>query len=306
MRLTTNPSATVYQGPPIKVDTISASSLNTFLACGLHWRLEKVDRLEYVKPKHVALFFGGAVHKSLEPHWKGRDSQFKQVWDRYQHVPMDFGNDRDSWLSYFSKGSKMIAGIVNTTKGLFDPAKSNVELPAQLNLGYVRLLRIIDVLTYAKKMPILVDGSEIKYTGPVLFDLKTSARRYNDKAAQYAQQLMTYAIPSEKMPFQPELFVFVVATKTLKPEIQLIGTHYDNDDIKWQKTRFKYAISLMRAGIFIQNKSSEACRWCDFRALCYKWDGWQEMYRSRKPAKYDKDGRRIDDDIPGLTKGSHG
>lgn len=294
MKLTTNPAMTLYKGPPVKADTISASSLNTFLGCGLHWRLSKVDRLELAKPKHVALFFGGAVHKSLEPYWKGRTSIFRDTWARYQHTKMDFGNDRDSWLTYATKGSKMVAEIELATQGRFDSSSSLVELPNNYDFRFVKLLRYIDVLTDVKNLPILVNGQETEFSGQAVLDLKTSARVYYNDAAATSQQLMTYALKSSKPEVHPEMFIYVVVTKSLRPKVQLLGATYDQDDLMWHMKRIRMAIGMMRAGIFIQNKSQEACKWCDFKALCFKQPGWESAYYSKAPGVYDKDGRRID------------
>lgn len=276
MILSVNPTLLDYKGPPAPLPHLSASSLSTYLNCGMQWRLQHVEKLELIAKPPVYFSFGSAFHRTLEPHWKGLSTDFKSIWTKYKDVPIDYLGS--SWLEYYAKGSKMVTASVVATQGRFDPKTSKVEFSDDIDLGFIKVSRRVDIYTELNNLPVSVNGVIEKVSGPAILDLKTAGAKYADNAAAESQQLMTYALPNPKSDLRPRYFIYLVATKTNTPVIQLIGKKYTKDELKGQIGRYRQVSDLIHRSVFIQNKGS-ACQFCSFKNLCYEHTGWEGMYQ---------------------------
>lgn len=277
-----NPANKSYKGQKVEIHHLSASSIGAYLACGLQWRMHRIDRIKPIRLEKSYFKFGEVFHKSLEPHWKGGISNFREEWIKHKTTPLDYG--RESWLSLFNKGMRMMEGILLATAGRFDPLYSRTEVVENLDLGFVVVNRRIDVITVAKRMPILVNGLVEKIDGEIILDIKTSSMKYSLDSINQSQQLMTYAIPNAIKDRDPRLFAYVVATKSVNPTIQLIGKRFTKDELRGQVKRYRQVAELIKNGVFIQNKGPH-CTNCDFRKLCYDEPGWQNSYEIAKEHK---------------------
>ncbi len=256
---------------------LSPSSMAAYLTCGLQFRLGKVDRVEYIGKPAAHFNFGSAIHKGLEPHWQGHDENFKDAWAEYKTVPMQFKRN-ETWLTMYARGQQMTKEVVEATLGTFEADHSVVEIAENLDLGFIIIKRRIDVLTIAKRMPILISGQLEDFSGPILLDLKTSAQLYYPDSVYQSQQLMTYSIPSPNLPIKPALAAYVVVTKAAKPSVQIIGRRYEKAELKAQIVRYKQVAEMIKTGIYVQNKGKH-CHFCQFRPLCYEEKGWQSAYK---------------------------
>lgn len=270
-----NPSEKAYKGKPPVLSHLSASSLGSYLLCGLQWRMQRIDRLKPIRKEKSYFKFGETFHKSMELHWKGGVPNFRDEWLRYKDTPLDYG--RESWLTLYNKGLKMVEGITLATAGKFDPLYTRTELNENLDLGFVVVNRRIDVITVAKRLPIMVNGLVEKIDGEVILDLKTAGMKYSLDSINQSQQLMTYALPNKIKDRDPVMFAYVVATKSITPTIQLIGKKFSKEELRGQVRRYKQVSDLIKQGVFIQNKGTH-CTFCDFRKLCYNEHGWQHGY----------------------------
>jgi putative RecB family exonuclease len=283
MTVAKNPAFDLRRRPVPDLHHMSASSVITYLTCGLQWRLGHVDGL---KPKKLnpAYAVGTAMHEGLQPFWQGGDTNFPFAWKKMKHAPIDYSNSRLSWLDWLSRGQKMTARVQQTLHGLFDEEASQVEFPYDVYLKDVLVVRKMDIRTIAKSMPILIDNKLETFSGPIVLDLKTSSQSYQHDAADLSQQLGIYSIPGRiKDDLKPQMAAFVVVTKSDDPKVQIIGKRYEKDELKAQIRTVRQVADQVRAGVFIQNKGKH-CRWCDFRKLCFpKANGgtevpWQELY----------------------------
>lgn len=263
---------------PIKdLDHLSASSVASILQCGLSWRLSHIDKLQLIRKVPVYFPFGTAVHKGLESHWKGHDADFKSAWTKLKNKNyVDYLGS--SWLTYYRKGQMMTAMVIERTLGRFDPRQSRVEVTEDIDLGFAKLNRRIDVKLEVEKMPILVAGKIEQVTGRLRLDIKTAGQPYRKESIDRSQQLMTYEIPDPKNPEPRNHSAYLVVTKSVTPNVQLIGKRFSQDEVKGQVERIRWAATQVRRGVFVQNKG-EHCHGCDFVKLCYEQPGWEGSYR---------------------------
>ena len=266
-------------GEKTEVKTISYSSANTMQNCGLQWRLKYVDKIEMVKPQLWAAL-GSSFHTTMKPVWLyGKAPKFRAVWEKYKRVPIEY-KEKESWLMWQERGDAMTQALAGVLLGKFDKRRTKVEVPDPVKLGGVILLRYIDVITVAKKMPIIIDGKEQMFSGSLHVDMKTAAQRYSLDSIARSQQLMTYEIPSKKIQ-TPDLSAYAVVTKAVDPKVQLIGRVYAKEEIQGQIVRLKSAVDRIAAGDFTQ-QPGDACNRCDFVRLCFKHPDALEAYRVRR------------------------
>ncbi len=281
MQLIKNPSHDLRLRPH-RLDSLSPSGLKSYLACGLQWRLSHVDGLEYARP-NLNLVFGSVFHKGLESYWRGGRPDFQKYWRRFDGNPMlaDAFGGRMDWAAWAERGQQMVGKVIKATYGHFDPATTHVEVKENVDLGFVVLNRRMDVITVAKRMPMLLNvGDEHEFSGPVVLDLKSAGRSYALESAQMSQQLLNYMIPNPKADYErPRLAAFIVATKAIDPKVTLIGHQYGKADLKNQIQTIKLAADSIRRGSFPQVKDPNHCGYCDFRDMCYEAPGWQTAYR---------------------------
>lgn len=274
--LKSNPTKDWHKKRPIEhIDHLSASSVSSFLVCGLSWRLGHIDKLTLIEPMRSYFAFGGAMHKGLEPYWKGGEVAFKKAWLTWKTKKIDYYGS--SWLGHYRMGQAMSATVVEKTKGKFDPKRTRVEITENIDLGFVTLTGRKDVITVAKKMPIMIAGKYVEVDGPLTLDVKTSARLYVPESIERSQQLKTYAIPNPKLHRQQGTHAYLVVTKSIKPVVQIIGKAFSLEEIKGQIERIRWVRDEITRGVFVQNQGDH-CQYCPFRKLCYSEENWQTSY----------------------------
>lgn len=287
--LKTNPTDKWWQwkGHAVDIQTISPSGASSWQTCGLQWRLSHIDRLEVARPQ-LWMALGTAFHKSMEPVWLGRSRQpqFKQQWQVWRNKKLEY-KEGESWTTWLARGANMTAALTAVVQGKFDPTQTKIEVPDNVDLGFVTLTRRLDVITVAKKLPVLIAGRETKIDGYCTIDMKTSSQRYSDKAILQSQQLMTYAVPSKTVDWA-NLSVYAVVTKAADPKVQLIGKRYEKKEVAGQIARLLYVAERIRKGDFPQFKGDH-CGYCQFESLCYDLPGWQSKYHAKpeRPPKHD-------------------
>lgn len=279
--LKTNPATDwwKYLGKGVPLEKISQSSASQIQTCGLAWRLNHIEHLGLVKPP-VYFPLGTAFHKGMKQFWlAGQPSTFKKSWGVFRHTPIAY-KEGESWLQWSVRGQAMAKALEDALRGTYRIRGTRVELYDEVKLPSVKLVRYVDVLTIAKKMPILVDASIKKVDGPITIDMKTAGQRYTPDSVLQSQQLMTYAIPSEKVDWS-NLSAYAVVTKAVTPQVQLIGHKYDKKEVVGQIVRLQRAADRVRAGDFVQIKGDH-CGYCDFKKLCYPNPDSLKAYRVRR------------------------
>src|SRR3972149_9664062 len=97
----TNYSLIPYKGK-FKVDTLSQSSVSSYLSCGLRWKLGKIDKVYRIVPRSYFVF-GSAVHRGSKPFWlKGKPVEFVKNWLPFKSAKIDYG--KSSWLALMNQG----------------------------------------------------------------------------------------------------------------------------------------------------------------------------------------------------------
>lgn len=267
---------------PYDPDHLSPTSVSNYTGCGLRWRLGHVDGIKPIK-QSLATALGTALHAGMRPYWKGNPATFLQQWKKYKgSEAIDFRASKLSWLDWYSRGEQMSQALMRTLDDHFDPATSKTEISYDLDLGFIKLFRRIDVYTEAKSLPVLVGGTVEKVDGFILLDLKSSGKKYADNAVNFSGQLKLYSVPGRDRLLEPTMAVYAVVTKSAKPLVQLIGKRYSKDELRAELQTVKQVADNIRAGVFVKN-SGEHCNYCDFRYLCtHRVDNWRELYHIPK------------------------
>lgn len=264
---------------PHNPDHLSPTGKSTYLRCGLQWRLGHVDGIVPIK-RGVATALGTAFHNGLRPYWKGQPSSFLEQWKKVKGSPwIEYKRNDLSWLDWYSRGQQMTQALMSKLDGHFDPSQSRTEINYDLDLGFIKLFRRLDVYTVAKKMPVLVSGNIESVSGEVLIDVKSSAQRYADESTSYSQQLALYSVPGRDRLLNPTMAIYAVVTKSAKPQVQLIGKRYEKEELRSELISVKQVHDNIRAGIFLKNPDRH-CAWCDYRHMCVLYKAnWKELYR---------------------------
>lgn len=279
MILKANPTDRWWKKRPQKnIDHLSHSSVDTFVTCGLAWRLDKLDGLILDEPPPSYYPFGGAFHAGLRPFWRGGEDKFGKFWKVWKFKKVQYRGD--SWLDLYRKGLLMTATLRGVFSGKFEPSVTKTEIVDDVDLGFVKLKRIVDVVTNVSGLQVFrADKNEvIEYNGSIALDLKTSAVAYDKNTILRSKQLMTYAIPSDKI--KTDLSAYVVVTKSNMPKVQVLGAKYGKEQVRGQVERIRSVADSIHRGEFTQNPGDQ-CRNCSFRHLCYSLPGWQEKYKLR-------------------------
>lgn len=272
-----------------QIDRISVSALRSYLTCQRQYELSNIQKLER-KQQSVYFAFGSAMHNGAEPIWAGGDPDFGKAWRPYKDQDIDYKTAGD-WASFHSKGMQMAAVLWSTMKGkvtVKDPKQIELSDNFELESG-VTVSRRLDIVGEIKRMFAFVDGKPKTISGPVILDLKTASRKYNPKDALTSLQLMGYMPPvqSIKLKRQPETAAFLVITKSIKPEVQIVATTITqkkiNAFIDLAGTVSSQVNATLKAkGKFPMNPGAN-CNMCDFYDLCYARPGGKKKYQERLP-----------------------
>lgn len=280
-----NPAFNLGLRPYPQLDHLSASSVISYLNCGLQWRLSHVDGIK-LRKSPLAFAVGTAFHAGVRPFWKGHDPIFQMAWRKLKDSKkIDYTGSKLSWLDWYARGQAMESALVKSLIGYFDPATSHTEINYNLDLGVIKVWRRMDVYTVAKDMPVLMNGETRGVSGPVYVDLKTTSRSYSKWSAAQSQQLKIYSIPGDPPDGleDPVAAIYAAVTKSAEPKVQLIGQRYTKNELKAEADTVKKVADQIRQGVFIRN-DGDHCGYCAFRFMCHEATGigegvpWKDRY----------------------------
>ena len=250
---------------------LSASSIGTYIDCGLKFKLAKIDRL---KPEFISdsLVYGSAVHKVLECFHEARMHDEKlplfQLLELYEKCWDEELENRDNVR--FKEGVSAET-ILNEGKSLLTvyydqyPCEYKVidtEMPFSFTLENlpVAIIGAIDLL-------------EEDETGAIIItDHKTSGRAFSNAEVDRNMQLTLYQMAmKEKYPDREFVLKLDALIKTKKPRFEQFYTFRD----ELAEQRLKRKILAVWEGIekevFIPNEESWFCPGCEYKSHCNDW-----------------------------------
>lgn len=108
---------------PYKLERISASAINSYLACPLSFYYGYIAGIK-LESTTIHLLFGSAIHKALEEYHKGDTEPTRHYIDMFKREELD-KQGQEMFSEYFPMGLEMIKNMIdaypalNETYGLF-------------------------------------------------------------------------------------------------------------------------------------------------------------------------------------------
>ena len=224
----------------------------------------------------VSLIFGGAIHASLELHYRATLegltvthgallSAYHDAWRRQKeqaggNVPVRF-NKGDNEDTVHALADRMLTAFVNSP--LAKPKGTILGIEEQLTVtldsAVPDLLAKVDLVTHT-------DGALH------VIDFKTSRSRWTEqKAVESGEQLHLYGVTVGKLSRDlniPVKLHFAIITKAKTPLVQLLPVPTEPSRIEAVKESVRQVWEAIQVGNFYPNPSPQNCATCPFRSRC--------------------------------------
>jgi len=268
-----NPPA-VQPSPSTGRDYLSFSAIRLYQTCPLKFFYKYCMGLPE-ETVSSSLVFGGAVHRSIEFHFREllsgnppphSDALLGEFWEGWKERDLDQvhfgrGEDRDSLglleerilaafqQSEVARPSGQILAVEEELRGPVVPGCPDV-------LGRVDL--IVDT------------GSEL-----VVSDWKTARSRWSQEQAEdAAEQLILYSeLAKDFAPGKPVMLEFVILTKAKEPVVDRHLIPVDPAQVTRTKCVVERVWRAIESGSFYPAPSAMSCPGCPYREQCRTWSG---------------------------------
>jgi len=250
---------------------LSASSIRTYLDCGLQYRFRYIDRLP---PEFIAaeLVLGKAVHRTLEWYNGQRllcdvtnedalTDRFTGFWKEslMSSIPVAYNGDDEKTLC--AQGMDLISVFLRNLKQSGQTVLST-EQPFVLTIPEVPI-PVIGV-----KDLIEDDNGAISIT-----EYKTAKRAYSTDQVRQNLQLTLYWMAAQHNGFQDREIMLRIGCliKTKTPRYEEYITVRSADDETRLIRKITEVYRGMQAGIFLPNDGSWLCARCPYQTACQHW-----------------------------------
>lgn len=252
---------------------LSASSINSYLECGLQYKFSRVDKL---KPDFTAdtLVYGSAIHKAIEYVQTNRlfgdstspqeaaeffEKQWREAAEGNENIQYRKGT---SFKSLLAQGRKLMSVYVEA----FPDTGCNVlalEEPFELKLEGVDI-PIIGVMDMVEED----DSGTI-----IITDHKTAARAFSSEEIDKNFQLTVYHMAARKNGYAGRdiLMKFDCLIKTKTPRFEQLYTLRSEEAELRAVKKIKCVYQGISKGLFIPNDNSWRCSTCSYKSHCLKW-----------------------------------
>jgi putative RecB family exonuclease len=251
---------------------LSASSINTYLDCGLCYKFQYIDKIPW-EQKSDALVFGSAMHKVLEYYHQNRmigesisildmQAEFEKVWREACSLESDINFKSGCDVkSYIELGKNLIATYVS------DMPRTDYTI---LALEEAFALQIPEV-----PLPIIgaIDMLEEDASGTIILtDHKTSSKAYAKDEIDENFQLTIYSLAMKNNGYADRdiILKFDCLVKTQKPKFLQYYTVRTEEDEQRAVKIIQSVWDGISKGVFIP-KFSWKCRGCSFKIHCQNW-----------------------------------
>jgi len=257
-----------------KKEHLSASSINDYIDCGLHFKFRRIDK---IKPEFKAesLEFGTIIHEVLGEYYRNKKlgiklslkklhKLFKELGKRKienkEDIAFSDGHDFDSFMR---SGKELITCWYESLKP--DDFKTlAVEKPFSFSIEGLEMPPIIGA----------VDLMEEDSSGTVIIsDFKTSKSSYsNDKIDKSFQLTLYYmAFKSNGYKDRDILLRFDCLIKTKTPKFEQYYTTRGEEDVKRAIKKITCVWESIKKGVFLPNDTSWKCTNCEYKTTCTDW-----------------------------------
>jgi len=252
---------------------LSASSINSYLECGLQFKFSRIDKLKADFTADV-LVYGSTIHKAIEFVQMNRlsgDSTttddaakfFEKRWREAAEENVDI---------QYSKGETFIS-LLNQGKKLMEVYIENLP-----ETGY-------EVLALEEPFLLQLDGIDIPIIGImdmveedesgtiIITDHKTAARAYSTEEVDKNFQLTVYHLAARKNGYAGREIVmkFDCLIKTKSPRFEQFYTVRSEDSEHRAVKKIASVWEGISKGVFIPNDNSWRCSTCSYKSYCEQW-----------------------------------
>ena len=252
---------------------LSASSINSYLECGLQYKFSRIDKF---KPDFTAdvLVYGSTIHKAIEYVQINRMAGdltsvqdaaefFEKRWREAAEGNADIGYRKgESFTSLLNQGKKLIGVYIE-------------NLP---DMGY-------EVLALEEPFELKLDGIDIPIIGImdmveedesgtiIITDHKTAARAYSSEEVDKNFQLTVYHMAARKNGYAGRDIVmkFDCLIKTKIPRFDQVYTVRSEESEHRAVKKIKSVWEGISKGLFIPNDNSWRCSTCSYTSHCEQW-----------------------------------
>ncbi|BAH77682.1 RecB family exonuclease [Solidesulfovibrio magneticus] len=259
---------------PIEIGHLSASSINSYLDCGLQFKFAKIDKRE---PEAIAeaLIFGTTIHKIIELYHHERSigtrlsvmdvtAAFEKCYteafeQQAGKIQFKEGKDFDSTLL---EGKSLLATYVT-------------QFP-ETGLKVIGLEKAFSFQIEGVPIPIVgvMDMVEEDAGGNiVIVDHKTSSRSYSSDDIDKSLQLTIYGMAAKANGYGDReiMLRFDCLVKTKKPKFEQYYTVRTEEDELRAMKKIQAVYRGIMQGVFIPNDTSWKCKGCSYQQCCRDW-----------------------------------
>jgi putative RecB family exonuclease len=249
---------------------LSASSVSTYLECGLQWRFKYIDTVE---PEFISdsLLFGSSIHSTLEVFNQNRKNGLLPDLDTVQEF------FERVWKEKVKATPHLKYTKDNTEESLLEQGKSLLEvfyeeLP---DTGY-EILAVEEPFSLnipGLSTPIIgvIDLVEIDDTGTVIItDFKTTGRKFSSDEVDKHFQMSLYHLAAVYNGFGTSDIILKLGLfiKTKTPKYEEIFTTRFRDDHQKILNTIKSVSEGIEKGVYIPNTNSWRCKNCEYASAC--------------------------------------
>jgi len=252
---------------------LSASSINTYLECGLQYKFSKIDRL---KPDFRSdnLLYGISIHRVL--------ADFHQ--QRLIGTIISADDLCDLFDQYWKKSAEGDTSIRYTKKQDFNSILHNGK--ALLRAYHKSVPKDqYDIVAIEEPFAITPDGLDIPIIGVmdlveedgdgtiIITENKTSGKAYSNNQIDQNLQLTVYQIAARSNGYKDRNILLRIdcLIKTMTPKFQSYYTFRSGLDEHRAIRRIQRVYNGIKKGVFIPHDSSWKCPYCEFKSYCDQW-----------------------------------
>lgn len=251
---------------------LSASSVNDYIDCGLHYKFSRVDRLE-PEFRADALVFGSAMHKAVADFHLERlagnelpVSELQQVFETHwkeaagDKTDIRYSKGKD-FRSRLEEGKKLLQAYHESFSG------DDLEVLA-IEEPFCFTAEGLDV-------PVIgaFDLVEQDASGTVIVsDFKTTSRAYSSDEIDRNFQMTLYglAVKAKGYSDREVLLRLDCIVKTKSPRLDQHYTARTESDERRALTKMQLVWDGITKGVFVPNDNSWKCMGCGYKRGCDK------------------------------------
>jgi len=256
------------------IEHLSASSINSYIDCGLNFKFSKIDNRQ---PESISdsLIFGTVIHKVIELYHHERTLGTKlsvlDVTSYFEKCYTESFEQQQNKIQF--KEGKDFSATVLEGKSLLATYVS--QFP-ETGMKVIGLEKSFSFQVEGVPIPIIgvMDMIEEDTGGNiVVVDHKTTSRSYSSDDIDKSLQLTIYGMAAKANGYADReiMLRFDCLVKTKKPKFEQYYTIRTEEDEQRAVKKIQAVYRGITQEVFIPNDTSWKCKGCSFQKYCKEW-----------------------------------